>query len=739
MSRPTIGIAAIMKNEADNLKKFTRSLGKSFDQMIMIDTGSVDGSAALAKKLGWEVHHFTWIDDFSAARNFAFSKLTTEYGMWADLDDLLMTSESFISWRDTLMNTADLWFANYSYAQDAKGNPTCSHARERVVRLSKDFEWRYPIHEGLILKNPHTKIQAQFCVSWHIKHDRTAEDLARDRSRNIEIFEKNEKEGKLDSRLLWYFAKELFETGNHVAAIPKFLKAISDKKLEMHDRILALQYLSESYLRANQPEQAIAMAHQGLQLDPNRAEMWCQIGNCYVMKNDFIKAIPFYSAAKKCQMSGNPAKNQTGALFVTETYYKEFPRIQLAKCFSQLQRWDDAYNEAKEAVDLYADPESKVILGEVIRIKDTAIEVKDGPRTKLNEIVFTIPPQIPYEFDPDLKRERGLGGSETALIEMAKELKKETGLPVKVFTPRTRRAEMTRDGVEYLSIMQAKEYFATSEPSLHIAWRHNLPVTRARTLVWNHDLASVALDQIDRYEKALALSPFHKAFLVSMLGIPPEKIHVTRNGLAPSDIEEFDVDKDPNKVIFSSSPDRGLDRAIKVVEMAREVLPDLKLHVFYGFDLLRIANPNEADRLERLAFARPWVIQHGNVKKTELMKHFAESAVWLYPTNFLETSCITAMEALVYGAYPIVRSYGALQDTLKGAAETGHASMIDNYAETDEELQVFADELVKVVKERKYELPAAGVLAANHWNLVAKEWVRDFGITAALEKLEKAV
>ena len=726
MGRPTISLAVIALNENDNLKQLTKSIQGCFDEIILVDTGSKDNTMGTAINLGWKVSQFKWIDNFAAARNFSFAQAKSDYVMWLDCDDVLADAKSFIQWRDTIMGSADFWLATYHYAQDVRGNPVCSHARERVIRRSKGFEWVYFIHEGIKPINPHEKINCQFVTSWAVRHMRTMDDLNKDHSRNLNLFDKNK--DNLDSRMLWYYGKELFETGDHVAAIPKLVDAISSAKLEAHDRLLAIQYLGDAYMKAAQPEQAIRIAHNGLQLNPNHAEFWGQIGNAYMMKGNMNGAILFYKAATTCQLPSNAAANQSGAIFNLEAYYRAYPRTQLAKCLAQVHRFDEAEIEAKEAVRLYGDEEAKKVLSEVSRIKASTIELSDAPREKVGDIVFTVPPGIPYEFDPDLRNERGLGGSETALIEMAKELATLTKAPIKVFTPRSSRKEMSRDGVEYLDIQKSTAYFGKYEPKLHIAWRHNLPVTKGRTLIWNHDLYSIGLDQTDRYYKALALSKFHKAFLMSMLKIPPDKIAITRNGISPEDaFDGFDVAKNPNKIMFSSSPDRGLDRAIKVVEMAREKLPNLELHVAYGFEGVRKVNPQGAESLERLAYQYDWVKLHGNLKKPDLRRHFVESAIWLYPTNFLETFCITALEALAYRAYPIVRRYGALQDTLEKAEKHGCATLIDNFAETDEELKVFADAVVGAVQKKMWTYHTDFFKIEDYsWNTVAREWCEQF-------------
>jgi glycosyltransferase involved in cell wall biosynthesis len=77
----------IVKNEEQNLPR-ALSWGKSlFDELIVVDTGSSDGTIALAEKLGAKVLHFEWIDDFSAARNFAISQCTGKWIFFLDADE----------------------------------------------------------------------------------------------------------------------------------------------------------------------------------------------------------------------------------------------------------------------------------------------------------------------------------------------------------------------------------------------------------------------------------------------------------------------------------------------------------------------------------------------------------------------------------------------------------------------------------------------------------------------------
>ena len=59
----------IARNEAANIARCLRSVAPIADEMIVVDTGSTDETAALARECGAAVFPFVWCDDFAAARN----------------------------------------------------------------------------------------------------------------------------------------------------------------------------------------------------------------------------------------------------------------------------------------------------------------------------------------------------------------------------------------------------------------------------------------------------------------------------------------------------------------------------------------------------------------------------------------------------------------------------------------------------------------------------------------------
>ncbi|MBD0335859.1 MAG: tetratricopeptide repeat protein [Cyanobacteria bacterium Co-bin13] len=85
----TISLCMIVRNEADRLPACLASVEGLADQIIVLDTGSTDQTAAVAQAQGAEVHTFAWNQDFAAARNAALEKATGDWILVLDADETL--------------------------------------------------------------------------------------------------------------------------------------------------------------------------------------------------------------------------------------------------------------------------------------------------------------------------------------------------------------------------------------------------------------------------------------------------------------------------------------------------------------------------------------------------------------------------------------------------------------------------------------------------------------------------
>lgn len=715
----TLALVAILKNERHNLPQFLASFKGCVDHVYLCDTGSTDGSVEWIEKEAASVvgcpvslSHFKWINDFAAARNFAKSNVKEDYWMWSDLDDVLARPEFFQAWRKNAMGLADMWYAPYHYGFDDKGVAVCKFIRERVMRTDRGYDFSDFVHEGV---KPKEGLLAQATSSWWIDHKRTTAEMEADRSRNLDILK--DKYNQLTPRLHAYLGKEFHDNGKHAEAVEELEKVVKypESVLDRDDRIMALQFLALSHFLMGRQDLCIKIAQIGTHLDPLRAEFYCMIGDSYFSTGALHQAIPWYRAATGCynQAAGGMAK-----LFSFDEMYSEYPRRQLAKIYFNIGEYDIARMEAEGMEH----PEAKDVL---MRIDSLPKSQASGQVLDCDDIVFTCLASA-YPWDGQVYREKGIGGSETACVEMAENLAKLTGRMIKVFNEREE--PLNLNGVDYLPKTHLADYFAKWKPKVHIAWRHNHKVTDAKTYVWSHDLMTPGAEHESNYEKLICLSEFHKGYVQGIQGVSGEKIWISRNGIRP---ERFDHLKMPvkqyGKVIWPNSPDRGLDYAMLVMDKVREVIPGAELHVFYGLENLRKYGMDElAVKLEAMMKERPWVKYHGNVDQVTLADEMASSEVWLYTANFIETFCITALEALACKTYPIARKMGALQNTLADAAAGGMAYLRDRETGPDD-IADWASDVVTAIELKNYQEIDYDI-QKHSWKSVAEDWVKEMDL-----------
>ena len=89
-----ISVCLIVKNEEDVIERCLESVKGFSDELIVVDTGSSDKTKEIVRKFTDKLYDFEWIDNFSAARNYAFSKAKCDYLFWLDADDIVMPEDA---------------------------------------------------------------------------------------------------------------------------------------------------------------------------------------------------------------------------------------------------------------------------------------------------------------------------------------------------------------------------------------------------------------------------------------------------------------------------------------------------------------------------------------------------------------------------------------------------------------------------------------------------------------------
>ena len=182
--------------------------------------------------------------------------------------------------------------------------------------------------------------------------------------------------------------------------------------------------------------------------------------------------------------------------------------------------------------------------------------------------------------------------------------------------------------------------------------------------------------------------------------------------------------KDGCKAVYSSSPDRGLDKLLDYWPAVRSLRPDAELHVYYGFDTWEQIARRRGDDVglmqieifrTRLANTEG-VHSHGRVGQAGLARALLKASAWLYPTNFCETSCITAMEAMAAGAHSVTSRLGALPET------AGFAHLVDPPNDREGYRAEFLARVERIARGDFYHEDRDLVTRGREWALGHLDW-----------------
>lgn len=255
----------------------------------------------------------------------------------------------------------------------------------------------------------------------------------------------------------------------------------------------------------------------------------------------------------------------------------------------------------------------------------------------------------------------GVGGSETAIIEMSRQLaNKNYDITVFGDFPIDKFTDLTPSNVIGYKHFDLWPQSAKDESyDIVVAFRNldclNVPYRAKLTIAWLQDTAAshnpnrpYLLNKPDHY---FVLTHWHLQCIHNAHRIPKHKLFLTSNGVNPERFKAS-VDKIPGSVFYSSSPDRGLHLLMNAAEDIVKEVPNFKINVCYGFETIdAIMEQRGSKEQKELVKAikdnlnAPYIKYHGRLNQLALAEVQKSSEAWFYPASFDETSCITGMEA----------------------------------------------------------------------------------------------
>lgn len=288
----------------------------------------------------------------------------------------------------------------------------------------------------------------------------------------------------------------------------------------------------------------------------------------------------------------------------------------------------------------------------------------------------------------------GIGGSETSTVEMSWRLAAK-GCDVTVYAPLPENSPNEWRNVKWYPIEQCN----FEEKGLWVLYRCPEAVDKIKDKNgkilwllmqdWDHPDSQwyggeTKTSRIEKLDAIVVLCEAHRKWLVNRRPDIKNKTIITRNGIKDDlikQIEKENIVRNPKRIMYASSPDRGMLSALQIFERAQEKDPELELHLTYGFNnidkLIKGGNKHfqrDKDQCLKL-IEKTGAVLHGRLSQNELYKMWFQTAMTVYCTTFWETGWITGLEASAMGAIPIFSPIWAQGENMKfGVAIQGHPS-----------------------------------------------------------------
>lgn len=270
----TISLCMIVKNEETCLRNCLVSVKDVVDEFIIVDTGSTDNTIQVIKEFTDTIYHYTWINDFAAARNYAFSLATKEYILWLDADDIVRKDDldSLLHLKETLDSSIDIVTMIYDITFNKEGISTLSIPRDRLVRNKAGFYWRYFVHEELVVQGMY------YHSSIHVTHTSDHGHY----SRYLPNYEQRLLDGyELLPHEKYFYGGELFMSGLYEKCIPVFIDFLEQKSDNTYEIHRSYEYLTDCYIQTNNNEKALEYSFQYMKIKAPDIPLCCKIGALY--------------------------------------------------------------------------------------------------------------------------------------------------------------------------------------------------------------------------------------------------------------------------------------------------------------------------------------------------------------------------------------------------------------------------------------------------------------------------
>lgn len=282
----------IVKNEEDNLGPCLNCLRDLADEIVVVDTGSSDGTKQVASRYTNKIYDFPWTGDFAAARNAAFSKASMEYIYSADADERIdeTNRRRFLLLKEAMLPEVEIVQMKYANQLEKGGVYNFDEEyRPKLFKRLRTFRWISPIHETIATAP--VVFDSDIIIGHYPKERHAARDLT--------AFARAAAHAPLDRRLQHMYAMELYiagEDGDFARAREYFEASLADSSRTPDELREARCVAAHAARVMGDSDRFYQLALTGIAGAPS-AELCCEIGEFYFSRRNYRESAEWFTAA----------------------------------------------------------------------------------------------------------------------------------------------------------------------------------------------------------------------------------------------------------------------------------------------------------------------------------------------------------------------------------------------------------------------------------------------------------
>jgi glycosyltransferase involved in cell wall biosynthesis len=735
---PLLELVMIVKNSGDILGECLLRNKKYIDYWTILDTGSTDNTPDIIREAMVGVPgelHFSDFTTFAETRNKAFDLAQKKCKYMIVLDDSyeIFNGEKLRAYLEK--SNADAIYPKIGIVKE--GTFLESYYSDRITKTSSGIRYKYRVHEVPNLLPKHKKEyidkpEEAFYIIDHKDDNQIKRTQARFQNdiRNL-LLDQIDYPG--DPRIVYYLAHTNFLLKDIKEAIrynKMLLKMTHDDEYVFYaeNSLVTLEMDNEEITTEifRKKLQKIQNRHM------NRAEPSYKLAVSFYEEGNLEKIEQIVNNLIKC-----PAPDVNKTTFEYDIYDYSIPYLYCeVKC--KLGKFQEAVPILQNLLSIYPNDQKLLNMKYAICDNLTISSTRLAPKTMA---IHT--GNLPFDWDPDVtKPGQKISGSEYMAIYMAREFR-DLGYRVFVFgsfenIKKKIDNQKTIEGIQYIDVSFFSNFCLTyivdvlivSRQLGNLAYYENIK----SVYLWLHDILPVGDFRFiqmhrEKFKGMICVSEWQKRYTMKHTKLDEHFFHVSRNAIHPKRFLQQSIEpieRTPFRFIFTSDPNRGFSNLVEMIPWIKERYPTSTFYMFGKSDQVNEKDRKSIDKLHETYQHQPFIFLRPRILQDELVKELQKSDIWLYPTCFEETYCISAVEAMASGCLVVAFSYAALCEVVGDRGVT-----VDlNSENRDRANRQLFDEMCNVLDDpqKKREITERGYEWAlkQDFHSLALDWKKRF-------------